>query len=134
MLTRIYGVAFGSKQELDEYLIKLEEAKKRDHRKLGKELDLFHIDDQVGLGLPLWHPKGARLWRIIEDFWYQEHLKNGYGSSVVHTSAIAVFGKLPAIGAFTTPVCIPQWKPVSPWKNVNKARKRPALKSTCSSR
>jgi len=50
----------------------------RDHRKLGKELDLFHIDDKVGLGLPLWHPRGAIIWRKIEDFWYDAHLKNGY--------------------------------------------------------
>jgi threonyl-tRNA synthetase len=78
MLTRIYGVAFASKEELDNYLHLLEEAEKRDHRKLGKELDLFHIDDKVGLGLPLWHPNGALLWRFIEDFWYREHLKNGY--------------------------------------------------------
>jgi len=78
MLTRIYGLAFGSKKELDAYMKMQEEAEKRDHRKLGKELDLFHIDEKVGLGLPLWHPKGAILWRVIEDFWYQEHLKNGY--------------------------------------------------------
>jgi threonyl-tRNA synthetase len=78
MLTRIYGLAFESKDKLEEYLNNLEEAKKRDHRKLGKELDLFHIDEMVGLGLPLWHPKGALLWRIIEDFWYKEHLKSGY--------------------------------------------------------
>ncbi|HLD31096.1 MAG TPA: threonine--tRNA ligase [Patescibacteria group bacterium] len=78
MLTRIYGIAFGSKEELDEYLMVREEAKKRDHRKIGKELDLFHIDEEVGLGLVLWHPKGALLWRIMEDFWYQEHLKSGY--------------------------------------------------------
>lgn len=78
MLTRIYGTAFFSQKELDEYLNRIEEAKKRDHRKLGKDLDLFHIDEKVGLGLPLWHPKGAILWRTIEDFWYQAHLKNGY--------------------------------------------------------
>lgn len=78
MLTRIYGLAFATKDELDNYLKMLAEAEKRDHRKLGKELDLFHIDDKVGLGLPLWHPKGAILWRIIEDFWYNEHLKNDY--------------------------------------------------------
>ncbi len=78
MLTRIYGLAFETKEELNEYLSKREEAKKRDHRKLGKELDLFHIDELVGSGLPLWHPKGALLWRIIEEFWYKEHLKNGY--------------------------------------------------------
>ncbi|MBN2094318.1 MAG: threonine--tRNA ligase [Candidatus Zambryskibacteria bacterium] len=78
MLTRIYGLAFENKKELDEYIKNREEAKKRDHRKLGKDLDLFHIDEIVGAGLPLWHPKGALLWRIIEDFWYAEHLKNGY--------------------------------------------------------
>jgi threonyl-tRNA synthetase len=78
MLTRIYGVAFASKNELEEYLKNLEEAEKRDHRKLGRELDLFHIDEDAGLGLVLWHPKGAMLWRVIEDFWYNEHLKSGY--------------------------------------------------------
>ena len=78
MLTRIYGLAFDTKAELDAYITMQEEAKKRDHRKLGKELDLFHLDEKVGLGLPLWHPKGAILWRVIEDFWYKEHLRNGY--------------------------------------------------------
>jgi threonyl-tRNA synthetase len=78
MLTRIYGLAFDTKEELDNYLQMMIEAEKRDHRKLGKELDLFHIDEIVGLGLPLWHPKGAMLWRVIEDFWYKEHAKNGY--------------------------------------------------------
>lgn len=77
-LQRIYGVVFETKEELKNYLFQQEEAKKRDHRKLGKELDLFHIDEKVGLGLPLWHPKGAIIWRKIEDFWYNEHLKNGY--------------------------------------------------------
>ncbi|NMC51843.1 threonine--tRNA ligase [Candidatus Kuenenbacteria bacterium] len=78
MLTRIYGTAFEKENELAEYLHLLEEAEKRDHRKLGKEMGLFHVDEMVGLGLPLWHPKGALLWRIVEDFWYREHLKNGY--------------------------------------------------------
>lgn len=78
MLQRIYGVAFGDQKELTEYLHNLAEAEKRDHRKLGKELDLFHIDETVGIGLPLWHPKGALLWRIIEEFWYKKHLENGY--------------------------------------------------------
>ncbi|MCF7795019.1 threonine--tRNA ligase [Patescibacteria group bacterium] len=78
MLTRIYGLAFSNKKELKKYLNLIEEAKKRDHRKLGKDLDLFHIDEKVGIGLPLWHPKGALLWRIIEDFWYKEHLNQGY--------------------------------------------------------
>lgn len=78
MLTRIYGTAFDNQEALDQYMFALEEAKKRDHRKLGKELELFHIDEKVGLGLPLWHPRGAILWRRIEDFWYAKHLQNGY--------------------------------------------------------
>jgi len=78
MLTRVYGLAFESEKELIDYLQMMEEAEKRDHRKLGKELDLFLIDPTVGMGLAMWQPKGAMLWRIMEDFWYQEHLKNGY--------------------------------------------------------
>jgi len=78
MLTRLYGVAFESKEELEAYSFMMAEAEKRDHRRLGRELDLFHIDEKVGLGLPLWHPKGAILWRLVEDFWYQAHLRNGY--------------------------------------------------------
>lgn len=78
MLTRIYGLAFETREELEQHLALMAEAEKRDHRKLGKELDLFHMDEMVGLGLPLWHPKGAQLWRTIEDFWYEAHLNNGY--------------------------------------------------------
>jgi threonyl-tRNA synthetase len=78
MLQRIYGLAFATQKELDEYLKFLKEAEERDHRKLGEELDLFHIDPEVGAGLPLWHPKGAFLRQIIEDFWIQKHLQNGY--------------------------------------------------------
>ncbi len=78
MLTRIYGIAFETKKELDDYLKMMEGAEKRDHRKLGKELKLFIIKQEVGLGLPMWLPRGAMIWRIMEDFWYNEHLKNGY--------------------------------------------------------
>lgn len=78
MLQRIYGTAFPSQQELDDYLKLLEEAEKRDHRKLGKEMDLFSIHDEVGPGLVLWHPKGALIRTIIEDNWRAEHLANGY--------------------------------------------------------
>ncbi len=78
MLQRIYGTAYPSKAGLDAYLKFLEEAAKRDHRKLGKELDLFSIDDQIGGGLVLWHPKGARVRNEIEQFWKEEHYKNGY--------------------------------------------------------
>lgn len=78
MLTRIYGLAFENKAQLENYLFVLEEAEKRDHRKIGKEMELFLIDPVVGLGLAMWQPKGAILWRVMEDFWYREHLKNGY--------------------------------------------------------
>ena len=78
MIQRIYGIAFNNEKELKDYLEKLEQAEKRDHRKLGKELELFIIDSKVGLGLPMWLPNGALIWRIMEDFCYQEHLKNGY--------------------------------------------------------
>lgn len=87
MLQRIYGTAFPTKKELDEYLNRLEEAKKRDHRKLGKELDLFSINDDIGAGLVLWHPKGAIIRGIIEDFWKKEHYKNGY--QIIYTPHIA---------------------------------------------
>lgn len=78
MLQRIYGTAFPSKEELKEYLDRLEEAKKRDHRKLGKELDLFSTQEEVGPGLVFWHPKGARIRHEIESFWKQMHYQNGY--------------------------------------------------------
>jgi threonyl-tRNA synthetase len=78
MLQRVYGVAFETKDALDEYLKKLEEAARRDHRRLGKELDLFSIHEEAGPGLVHWHPKGATIRRVIEDFWKEEHIKRGY--------------------------------------------------------
>ena len=87
MLTRIYGVAFKTKKELEDYLSKESEAEKRDHRKLGEKLDLFHIDEKFGAGLPLWHPKGTLICQIIEDYWKKEHSKNGY--QLVRTPHIA---------------------------------------------
>lgn len=78
MLQRIYGTAFESKAALAAYTEMVQEAKKRDHRKIGKEMNLFSIDDSVGPGLVLWHPKGARIRAIIEDFWRDEHFKRGY--------------------------------------------------------
>lgn len=78
MLTRIYGVCFGTKEDLEKYLWQVEEAKKRDHRKIGKDLDLFSIDDYVGPGLVLWHPKLSLVREIIELYWRQEHRKRGY--------------------------------------------------------
>ena len=78
MLQRIYGTAWGSKADLEAYLKKLQEIEKRDHRRLGKELDLYSIHEEAGAGLIYWHPKGARVRLAIEDFWRSEHLKNGY--------------------------------------------------------
>ena len=87
MLQRIYGVAFDTKEALAEHLEKLEEAGRRDHRKLGRELDLFSIHDEAGPGLVHWHPKGAVIRRVIEDFWKEEHIKRGY--DIVYTPHIA---------------------------------------------
>lgn len=78
MLTRIYGVTFPSQKELDEYLVLLEEAKKRDHRKLGKELELFTFSEKVGAGLPMWLPKGAMLRQRLQDFLQRAQIESGY--------------------------------------------------------
>lgn len=78
MLTRIYGITFPKDKELKEYLALVEEAKKRDHRKLGKELELFHFSEKVGMGLPLWLPKGAALRERLIDFMKAAQLKSGY--------------------------------------------------------
>ncbi|OGJ37186.1 MAG: threonine--tRNA ligase [Candidatus Pacebacteria bacterium RIFOXYB1_FULL_39_46] len=78
MLTRIYGTAFESPEELDSYIVNLEEAKKRDHRKLGRELDLFSFSDLVGPGLPLWSPKGTILRNLLDDFVWQLRQQKGY--------------------------------------------------------
>jgi threonyl-tRNA synthetase len=87
MLQRIYGVAFATKEALAKHLKELDEAAKRDHRKLGKELDLFSIHEEAGPGLVHWHPKGAVIRRVIEDFWKDEHIKRGY--DIVYTPHIA---------------------------------------------
>jgi threonyl-tRNA synthetase len=78
MLQRIYGTAFPTQEALEQHLFRLEEARRRDHRRLGRELDLFSVADEVGGGLILWHPKGGVVRKIIEDFWRDEHLGNGY--------------------------------------------------------
>ncbi|MCI6989026.1 MAG: threonine--tRNA ligase [Campylobacter sp.] len=78
MLTRIYGVAFASKDRLNEYIKMLEEAKKRDHRKLGNEMKLFTFDEEIGAGLPIWLPNGARLRSKLEQILFKIHRKRGY--------------------------------------------------------
>jgi threonyl-tRNA synthetase len=87
MLQRVYGIAFDTEEALAEHLKKLDEAAKRDHRKLGRELDLFSLHEEAGPGLVHWHPKGAVIRRIIEDFWKDEHIKRGY--NLVYTPHIA---------------------------------------------
>jgi len=90
MLQRIYGTAWETAEELEEHLQKLEEATRRDHRKLGAELDLFSIHEEAGPGLVHWHPKGAVIRRVIEDFWKDEHIKRGY--DILYTPHIAKVG------------------------------------------
>lgn len=87
MLQRIYGVSFPTQEELNGFLQRLEEAKRRDHRKLGRELDLYNIYEEAGGGLIFWHPKGALIRRLIEDFWVKEHYKAGY--ELLYTPHIA---------------------------------------------
>jgi threonyl-tRNA synthetase len=77
-MQRIYGISFPKKKMLEDYLLFLEEAKKRDHRKLGKALDLFSVHEEAGAGLIYWHPKGSRIRNTIESFWRDAHLKHGY--------------------------------------------------------
>jgi threonyl-tRNA synthetase len=86
MLQRIYGTAWPSPAELKAYLDKLEELEKRDHRRLGRELDLYSVHEEAGAGLVHWHPKGGLIRTVIEDFWRQEHYKGGY--DVVYTPHI----------------------------------------------
>ena len=87
MLQRIYGVAFTKGSDVDEYLKRMAEAAKRDHRKLGKELDLFSLHEEAGPGLAYWHPKGATVRQIIEDFWKAEHRRRNY--DIVYSPHIA---------------------------------------------
>jgi threonyl-tRNA synthetase len=86
-MQRIYGYAFFTKEELDQHLHRLEEAKRRDHRKLGRELDLFSIADETGAGLVLWHPKGGFVRKQVEDYWRDAHLAGGY--DIVYSPHIA---------------------------------------------
>jgi len=90
MLQRIYGTAFETKEQLEAHLERLEEAARRDHRRLGRELDLFSFSDEVGAGLVLWHPKGATVRMLIEDFWRRVHLQRGY--DIVYSPHIARAG------------------------------------------
>lgn len=87
MLIRIYGTAFPTEEALAQHLHRLEEAKRRDHRRLGRELQLFSIEEEIGPGLVLWHPKGALVREVIEAFWRREHRRHGY--QLVYTPHVA---------------------------------------------
>ena len=78
MLQRIYGTAFESENELAGHLARLEEAERRDHRTLGRQLGLYSIHDEIGPGLVVWHPKGGRVRSLIEDYWKDIHYRRGY--------------------------------------------------------
>jgi len=86
-LQRIYGISYPNEKLIKEYIYRYEEAKKRDHRKLGKKLDLFNVYKEIGPGLVIWHPRGAIIREVIEDYWKKEHIKRGY--SIVRTPHIA---------------------------------------------
>jgi len=88
MLQRIYGTAWPDKKALKQYLVRLEEAERRDHRRIGKDLDLFSLQEDAGGGLVFWHPKGARIRRTIEDFWRDQHVDAGY--ELLYTPHIAL--------------------------------------------
>lgn len=87
MLTRIYGTAFPTEEALEKHLYRLEEARRRDHRRVGRELELFSIEEEIGPGLVMWHPKGAMVREIIETFWRREHRRRGY--QLVYTPHVA---------------------------------------------
>jgi len=88
MLQRIYGTAWPDQKALKQYLVRLEEAERRDHRRIGKDLDLFSLQEDAGGGLVFWHPKGARIRRVIEDFWREQHVAAGY--ELLYTPHIAL--------------------------------------------
>lgn len=127
MLTRIYGLAFETEKELENHLNLILEAEKRDHRRLGVELDLYHIDEQVGAGLPLWHPKGALLWRIIDEFWHKEHLKNGY--KLVKSPHIA-FKKLWEISGHWDFYNSGMYPPIEVGQSLEEAQKKEKVKTS----
>ena len=108
-LQRIYGTAWETPEQLKAYLKQKEEAKRRDHRKLGQALNLFSIQEAAGGGLVFWHPKGARMRLLIEDYWRQAHLQGGYELLYTPTLPIATSGKPPGTWTFTRRICLSRW-------------------------
>lgn len=128
MLQRIYGTCFPNRTQLDEHLARLEEARRRDHRKLGRELGLFCIDEAVGQGLILWKPKGALIRRSLQDFITEELDKLGY--SQVYTPNIASWTCTvpPATSRTTGKASTPPSRSATPWKN--SVRKAPPARNS----
>jgi len=112
MLSRVYGTSFFTREELEEHLRWMEEAKKRDHRKLGRELEIFDIYPDLGPGLAVYHPKGSIIREVIENFEKEEHIKRGY--QLVRTPHISKAdlwkvsgrGRCPDILTFTGKICM----------------------------
>jgi threonyl-tRNA synthetase len=109
MLQRIYGTAWKTADELKAYLWKLEEAERLDHRKLGRDLDLFSVNDEVGAGLILWHPKGAMVRKLVEDFWNEQHVLADYDFVYSPHIGKAQLGKPAGTWTFTKKTCTPRW-------------------------
>lgn len=117
MLQRIYGTCFPNRTQLDEHLERLEEARRRDHRKLGRELGLFCIDEAVGQGLILWKPKGALIRRSLQDFITQELDKLGYSQVYTPTSASWTCTARPATSRITRKASTRPSRNGTPWKS-----------------
>ena len=113
-LQRIYGTAFLTQKELDDHLTLLEEAKKRDHRRLGAELDLFSTSEELGGGLILWHPKGGRIRAAIEQHWRERHWDGRLRrSSTPRISGGRSSGRPRGTSISTRTACIPRWRSTS---------------------
>ena len=108
-MQRIYGTSFYTRKELEQYLAMLEEARRRDHRKLGRELDLFSVQEAAGPGLIFWHPKGSLVRKIMEDWMRDEYLKRGY--DLVYTPHVArlICGRGAGTPIFTPRTCSAPW-------------------------
>lgn len=103
-LQRIYGTAWADKKQLDAYILRMEEADKRDHRKIGKAQDLFHLQEEVP-GLVFWHPKGWSLWQVVEQYMRKVYRDSGYGGCVARRSWTCRCGRNPATGTTTRTRC-----------------------------
>ena len=129
-LQRIYGTAWATGDELEQHLWRLEEARRRDHRKLGRELGLFTISQEVGPGLPLWLPKGAMLRDTLERFLREEQLERGYLRSSRRTSAKSIYTRRAVTGTPTATACSRRWRRPAP----TRTRPTRTARCTCSSR